>query len=115
VVCGEWVGIGEGGTQPGDGPYLEPVHLRCYGKRPGSVDPGWERELERADRDRRAQEAEAASRQAALASALTEPTREHLEELTLPQLKEVARAMGISLPERTRSTEYIETILGDRP
>lgn len=40
-------------------------------------------------------------------------TREALEELTLPQLKEVAAARGIELPARTRGQTYIAALLGE--
>jgi len=43
-------------------------------------------------------------------------TREALEELELPALKEIAAAKGLSFPPRTRMTTYIDAILGeDRP
>ena len=45
--------------------------------------------------------------------ATDELTREGLEELTLPQLKEVAAARGIELPPRTRAQTYISVLLGE--
>lgn len=43
-------------------------------------------------------------------------TRDQLEDKELPELKEIAAAMGISFPSRTRMTTYIDAILGeDRP
>jgi len=43
-------------------------------------------------------------------------TREALEEMELPALKEIAKAKGIEFPPRTRMTTYIDAILGeDRP
>jgi hypothetical protein len=50
------------------------------------------------------------------ASAAAAYTREALEEMELPQLKEIAKAKGIEFPSRTRMTTYIDAILGeDRP
>lgn len=40
-------------------------------------------------------------------------TREALEELTLPQLKEIAAARGIELQPRTRAQTYISVLLGE--
>lgn len=40
-------------------------------------------------------------------------TREDLEEMELPQLKEIAAAKGIELPLRTRMATYISHILGE--
>lgn len=40
-------------------------------------------------------------------------TRDQLEELTLPQLKEIAAARGIELPPRTRAQTYISVLLGE--
>jgi hypothetical protein len=43
-------------------------------------------------------------------------TREALEEMELPALKEIAKAKGIEFPPRTRMTTYIDAILGeDKP
>jgi len=43
-------------------------------------------------------------------------TRDELEEMELPALKEIAKAKGIEFPSRTRMTTYIDAILGeDRP
>lgn len=39
------------------------------------------------------------------------PTREELEKMELPELKEVAASLGITLPGRTRMNTYIEAIL----
>ena len=40
-------------------------------------------------------------------------SRDALEELTLPQLKEIAAARGIDLPPRTRAQTYISKLLGE--
>jgi hypothetical protein len=40
-------------------------------------------------------------------------TVEQLEEMTLPQLKEIAAARGIELPSRTRASTYISVLLGE--
>lgn len=43
-------------------------------------------------------------------------TRDELEEMELPALKEIANTKGITFPSRTRMTTYIDAILGeDRP
>jgi hypothetical protein len=42
-----------------------------------------------------------------------ELTRDALEEMTLPQLKEVAAARGVELPPRTRAQTYISVLLGE--
>lgn len=42
-----------------------------------------------------------------------EVTREYLETLDLPELKAIAKENGIELPPRTRSTTYIDAILGE--
>lgn len=42
-----------------------------------------------------------------------ELTREALEEMTLPQLKEFAAKRGVELPSRTRAQTYIATLLGE--
>jgi len=43
-------------------------------------------------------------------------TRDELEEMELPQIKEIAAAKGLEFPSRTRSSTYIDAILGeDRP
>lgn len=61
----------------------------------------------------------AVSEEAETATASSEPasyTREQLEEKELPELKEIAAALNISFPPRTRMTTYIDAILGeDRP
>jgi hypothetical protein len=44
---------------------------------------------------------------------MQEINREYLETLDLPALKEIAAGLGIELPPRTRSTTYINTILGE--
>ena len=41
------------------------------------------------------------------------PTREELEEMEPAEVKNVAAAMGITLPPRTRATTYIDHILGE--
>jgi hypothetical protein len=41
------------------------------------------------------------------------PTREELEDMEPSEVKEVAAAMGIVLPPRTRATTYIDHILGE--
>jgi hypothetical protein len=41
------------------------------------------------------------------------PTREELEDMEPSEIKEVAAAMGIVLPPRTRATTYIDHILGE--
>jgi hypothetical protein len=40
-------------------------------------------------------------------------TRDALEEMTLPQLKEIAAARGVELPPRTRAQTYISVLLGE--
>jgi hypothetical protein len=42
-----------------------------------------------------------------------ELTRDFLEGLTLPRIKEIAEARGIVLPPRTRATTYIAALLGE--
>jgi hypothetical protein len=41
------------------------------------------------------------------------PSREELEDMEPSEIKEVAAAMGIVLPPRTRATTYIDHILGE--
>jgi hypothetical protein len=41
------------------------------------------------------------------------PTRDELEDMEPSEIKEVAAAMGIVLPPRTRATTYIDAILGE--
>lgn len=43
----------------------------------------------------------------------TIPSREELEDMEPSEIKEVAAAMGIVLPPRTRATTYIDHILGE--
>ena len=40
-------------------------------------------------------------------------TREQLEAMELPEIKEIASGLGIELPARTRGTTYIDHILGE--
>jgi hypothetical protein len=40
-------------------------------------------------------------------------TREQLEEMELPQIKEIAAGLGLEFPPRTRMATYIDAILGE--